>query len=74
MNRTVLFTNVSGWTVAILAAVGVALFPMISDDLNSIHAIRDTFIHGAPIDWNAYRKDVVDIFVTNHFRLSLIHI
>ena len=69
MNRTVLFTNVSGWTVAILAAVGVALFPMISDDLNSIHAIRDTFIHGAPIDWNAYRKDVVDIFVTNHFRL-----
>lgn len=56
--------------VAAAAAVpGFYWFPHIADDLRSSWPLLDTYLHGAPVDWHAYVRDLVSIFRGNHFRL-----
>lgn len=57
-------------TMAAAAAVpGFYWFPHIADDLRSAWPLLATYLHGAPPDWHAYGRDLVNIFHGNHFRL-----
>lgn len=56
--------------VSVLTAVGLGLFPYISDDLEHSRSVRDSFLYGEPLDWESYFNYAVSIFEYKHFRLS----
>lgn len=55
--------------VAGLSAWGFYEFPLISDDLGSCLSVRDSFLYGSPVDWDAYLANIGNIFRYDHFRL-----
>ena len=55
--------------IALLSSIGFYYFPLVGDDLNSVHAIKESFLTGSPVDWTAYADNIKYIFYNNHFRL-----
>ncbi|MDE6277362.1 MAG: hypothetical protein K2M06_04560, partial [Muribaculaceae bacterium] len=65
--------------IALLTAVGLWLFPIVGDDLNSIHCVRDAFLSVEStqlraadfslVDLAEVWRNIIFIFTHDHFRL-----